>query len=96
MSNRLSELWMTFGTGDTSRFIPLHFIASQIGQIVCSVIIKAHTLTGSDVTSKIGTKAAALKCTPENYLITFGEIDEQYLVKAMHTNTTCITFDEFH
>ena len=56
---------MKFGTGDTSRFIPLHLIASQIWQIVCSVIIKAHVLTGGDVTSKIGTKVAALKCNPE-------------------------------
>ena len=39
MSNGLSELWMKFGTDDTSRFIPLHLIASQIGQIVSPVII---------------------------------------------------------
>ena len=102
MSNGLSELWMKFGTGDTSRFIPLHLIASQIRQIVCSVKIKAHILTGCDVTSKIGTKVAALKCNPEKYLITFGEIDdnvsyrnaEMYLVKLMHTNTTCTRFEE--
>ena len=102
MSNELSELWMKFGTGDTSRFIPLHLIVSQIGQIVCSVIIKAHILTGCDVTSKIRTKVAALKCNPEKYLITFGEIDDNvsyrsaeiYLVKVMHTNTTCTTFEK--
>ena len=28
MSNGLFELWMKFGTGGSSRFIPLHFLAS--------------------------------------------------------------------
>ena len=76
MSNGLSELWMKFGIGNSSRFIPLHFLASQLGPRVCSVIIKAHILTGCDITSKIGTKVAALKCKPEKYLMTFGDIDE--------------------
>ena len=40
--NGLSELWMKFGIGDSSRFIPLHFLASQLGPGVCSVIIKAR------------------------------------------------------
>ena len=31
MSNELSELWMKFGIGESSRFIPLHFLASQLG-----------------------------------------------------------------
>ena len=75
----------------SSRFIPLHFLSSQFGRRVCSVIIKAHILTGCDITSKIGTKVASLKCKPEKYLMTFGDIDddlsyrnaEQYLIKVM-------------
>ena len=102
MSNGLSDLWMKFGIGDSSRFIPLHFLASQLGPRVCSVIIKAHILTGCDITSKIGTKVAALKCKPEKYLMTFGDIDdnlsyrnvEQYLVKVMYSSSNCTTFDE--
>ena len=60
----LIKLWMKFGNGDSSRFIPPHFLASQRGPRVCSGIIKAHILIGCDITSKIGTKMAALKCKP--------------------------------
>ena len=75
----------------------------MLGPRVCSVIIKAHTLTGCDITSKIGTKVAALKCKPEKYLMTtFGDIDdnlsyrnaEQYLAKVMYSSSNCTTFDE--
>ena len=102
MSNGLSELWMKFGIGDSSRFIPLHFLAPQLGPRVCSVIIKARILTSCDITSKIGTEVAALKCKPEKYLMTFGDTDdnlsyrnaEQYLVKVMYSSSNCTTFDE--
>ena len=40
---------------------------------MCNVIMKAHILTGCDVTSKIGTKSAALSCEPERFLQQFGE-----------------------
>ena len=91
MSNGLSELWMKSGIGDSSRLIPLHFLASQLGPRVCFLIIKAHVLTGCDITSMIGTKVAALKYKPDKYVMTFGDIDdnlsyrnaEQYLVKVM-------------
>ena len=102
MSNGLSELWMKFGIGDSSRFIPPHFLTSQLGPRVCSVIIIAHILTDCDITIKIGTKVAALKCKPEKYFMRFGDIDdnlsyrnaEQYLVKAMYSSSNCTTFDE--
>ena len=66
--------------------------------MVCSVIIKAHILTGCDITSKIGTKLWVLKCKPEK----FGDIDdslsyrnaEQYLVKLLYSSSNCTTFDE--
>ena len=102
MSNGLSESWMKFGIGDSSRFTPLHFQASQLGPRVCFVIIKAHILTGCDITSKIGAKVAALKCKPERYLMTFGDIydnlsyrnAEQYFVKVIYSSSNCTTFDE--
>ena len=92
MSNGLSELWMKFGT------------VTQLAPSVYSVIIKAHILTDCGITSKIGTKVAALKCKPEKYLMTFGDIDdnlscrnaEQYLVKVMYSSSNCTTFDELH
>lgn len=61
MPNELSELWMKFGTGNSTRFIPLDFVASQLGPIICSVIIKAHILTGCDITSKAGKKSGCIK-----------------------------------
>ena len=59
-------------------------------------------MTGCDITSKIGTKVAALKCKPEKYLMTFGDTDdnlsysnaEQYLLKVMYSSSNCTTFDE--
>ena len=62
------------------------------------MIIKAHILTGCDLTSKVGTKAAALKAFPERFLKDFGEGDltdaERYLVTVVKYNTKCETFDE--
>ena len=42
---------------------------------ICKILLKVH-VSGCDVTSKVGTKAAALRNTPENYLQNFGESDE--------------------
>ena len=35
--------------------------------------MKAHILAGCDATSKIGTKTASIKASPESYLHNFGE-----------------------
>ena len=52
----------------------------------------------------MGTKAAALKSTHENYLRNFGETNEvtresfasaeSYLVQLLQKNSTCVTFNE--
>ena len=70
----------------------MHDMAQQLGDGMCNVIMKAHILTGCDVTSKIGSKSAALSCEPERFLQQFGEtrmsvednlrIVEGYLVKV--------------
>ena len=44
----------------------------KLGESKCRVLLKDHFLTGSDVTSKIGTKTSALKYNPDQ-LINFGE-----------------------
>ena len=64
--------------------------------------MKVHILTGCDVTSKIGTKSAALKSEPHVYLKNFGENEllesftdaELYHIKVLHSNSTSATFDE--
>ena len=68
------------------------------------MIYKAHILTGSDSTSKIGPKKSAINPNPELYLQQFGEENElsveaaeraeQYLIKVEQPESTCVTFDE--
>ena len=48
---------------------------------MCSNLFKAHILTGSDTTSKIGTKAAAIKCGQN--LNNFGL---EYYIKSQFEN----------
>ena len=55
----LSELWLRYGTGTKKRFIPIHTLNTKIGYIR-HTLLKAHILTGCDITSKVGTKLAAL------------------------------------
>ena len=67
--------------------------------------MKAHILTGCNVTSKFGTKVGTLRNDPELYLAQFGEQDyltrdvakkaEEYLVKVRQTKagTKETTFD---
>ena len=55
--------------------------------------MKSHVLTGCDVTSKVGMKAAALNSEPEQYLESF-EKAEKYLVRVFQKNSKCTNFDE--
>ena len=99
----LSELWIRFGTSDMTRHIPIHNLGEVIGSNRCSVILKAHILTGCDVTSKIGMKPAALKNRPVKYLKRFGVDEtlhssfqdaETYLLNVLYPTTKCTTFDQ--
>ena len=46
------EVWIRFGTGDRIRNIPIHMLADKLGEhLSSSIILKAHVLTGCDVTS---------------------------------------------
>ena len=93
-----------FGVGDKTRFLPLHLLLYKIGVPKCKVIYKAHILTGSDSTSKIGSKKSAINANPELYLQRFGEENklsveaaepaEQYLIKVEQPKLTCVTFNE--
>ena len=74
VSNGMKKLWFRGGIGDKTRYVPMHVLAHKIGQSLCEVLPAVHALTGSDMTSKFGTKAASLKCNPTVYLQTFGKI----------------------
>jgi hypothetical protein len=61
--NGLKELWQKAGVGDSTRHIPLHTLASCIGDDLCQNLPAIHTLTGCDYTSKFGTKYMAVHGT---------------------------------
>jgi len=82
-SNGLSELWVKTGVGDSTRFIPVHVLAAQIGDNLCQLLPAVHVLTECDYTSKIGTKHAALMANPEHYPEDFDtKADESTIDKA--------------
>ena len=100
-SDGMEELWVRFGTSSNTRHIPLHTLSNMNGPTVSSVILKAHVLSGCDVTSKVDTKRAAINNYPEKYLNSFGEGDpcessfkqaEKYLVKLLQPNSVCEIF----
>ena len=93
------------GSGDSTRYIPLHSLTSHAGSDLCKVLPALHTLTACDYTSKVGTKPASLKAKPISYLKDFGssrngpsedEITrvESYLVQVYKNGTTCSTMNE--
>ena len=70
---------------------------------VINSLLKLHILTGCDVTSKVGTKSAAIKASQEVNLWKFcsfvseeyGFKDaELYLVNVLHGKSTYSTFNE--
>ncbi|OXU22397.1 hypothetical protein TSAR_010977, partial [Trichomalopsis sarcophagae] len=105
-TNGLQALWFQAGSSNTIRDIPIHTLACVHGEKLCSVLPAVHHLTGSDYTSKVGTKSSALQGDPEKYLLGFGQDDseknfekylqaaEQYLVKVYKKNSNCNTFNE--
>ena len=68
----VAELWLRRGVGDKTRFIPVHVTAVKVGKPVCEVFPATCVLTGCDITSKFGTKAAGIKAQPVLYLKDFG------------------------
>ncbi|KAG1696934.1 Alpha-N-acetylgalactosaminidase [Nymphon striatum] len=106
LSNGLQELWVKAGVGDSTRFIPIHTLASRLGSALCHVLPAVHMLTGCDYTSKVGTKQAALNNHPETYLKGFGtcanvqDMDlviiraEEYLVHVLKKGTAFTTMNQ--
>ena len=95
--HNIEELWVKAGIGDTTRYVPLHTIFKCIGKDLSAVLPAVHSLTGCDITSKIGTKKSALKAEPKKYLKCFGispilsqivlQDAELYLVKVLKLNS---------
>ena len=102
LSMGVQQLWIKFGTGDNSRYIPIHTLADKLGENNCQMVLKVHGLTGCDVTSKLGTKAAGMKADIRQ-LVNFGVSElvdpssfvlaEKYLCGVLYPNESCQTFD---
>ena len=100
----LHELWVRAGRGDTARFVPIHMLSARMGPDICKVLPAVHSLTECDITSKIGTKKAALKANPVVYLNGFGatapltppllQQAEEYLVQVVALGTKCVNFNQ--
>jgi len=100
----LKELWVRAGRGNTTRFVPLHILHNRQGNDLCMVLPALHSLTGGDITSKIGTKKAALQSNPEIHLQGFGtsaEISpvqiqhaERYLVNVVKSGSNASNFTD--
>ncbi|MCG8430862.1 MAG: hypothetical protein MJA29_06800 [Candidatus Omnitrophica bacterium] len=71
--NGVCEVWFKGGVASTTRYIPIHVLAKNVGRSMCEILPAIHALSGSDVTSKVGTKSSALKADPEKYLKGFGK-----------------------
>ena len=104
LNQGLKELWVRAGVGDTSRYIPIHVLHDRMGGDLCSVLPAVHSLTGCDITSKVGTKKSALKAHPEKVLKQFGVLPtltsanvrdaEQYLVMVLRPKSEAVNFSE--
>ena len=102
----LKELWVRAGSMDTIRYIPVHILAEKSTPGLCAVLPALHTLTGCDATSKFGTKPAALRANPIQYLKGFGssphgsDIEfviakaEEYLVQVVKPGSEWKTMDD--
>ena len=99
----VEELWVTFGKGENYRVIPIHFLFAKLGQQMCEILLMVHKLIDCDVTSRIGTKQAALKYHV-SHLVEFGSTDlpdpstfrlaEGYLCSVLCPKDNCKTFDD--
>ena len=88
--------------GIDTRNIPIHLIFNKLGENISRMVLKSYIQTGCGMASKVGTKAAALKASPERFLQGFEEYDvtdtifhkaEKYLLNVIRFKTKCEIFD---
>ena len=72
-TTNVNKIWVKFGIHERQRYIPIHRLAEILGTEKSRALLKAHILTGCDVTSKTGSKSVACKACPEKHLYDFGE-----------------------
>ena len=57
----LQKHWIRYGTGDLTRYLPIHIMYEKLGANFCSVLLNAHILIGCDITSKAVAKKVHYK-----------------------------------
>ena len=64
----LTKLWVHAEGGTSIQYVHLHTQHARLDQNLCNLLPGLHSLSGCDITSKIGTKKAALMANPERHL----------------------------
>ena len=91
------------GSRSDSKLYPFHTLCAIISEDVALQLPAAHSLTGCDTVSKVGTKHAALKALPSVHLENFGTSElteeaidhaEHFLVDILKPKSTVKTFDK--
>ena len=72
-TTNVNKMWVKFEIHELQIHIPVYHLAEILGTERLQALLKAHTLTGCDVTSKTGSKSAACKACPEKHLYDFGD-----------------------
>ena len=91
----LKELWIVAGKSNAKFAIPVHTILDQLDTDVVDILPAMHALTGSDTTSKVGTKASGLqRAIEEGQKLLFdlwrGELSENMIPMAEYFLTQCV------
>ena len=66
-------MWVYFGTNEEKNDIPIHLKAERFGEVKSLAFLKAHILTGCDMTSRLGGKTTVLRVNMKLHLEYFGE-----------------------
>ena len=61
LSDRAKEVWNLFGARDKVSYISVHSLVQNPGKSRASSLLAVHILPACNVTSKVGTKAAAIR-----------------------------------
>lgn len=99
-------MWVHTEVGDSTRLLPVHVIHKSMGQDLCSLLSAIHALSGSEYTSKVETRKAALYIASRSYLNHFRVSDDpedvskslqlavEYLVQLLQKGSPCKSLDE--
>ena len=102
----LKKLWFITGRSSSRSIVPVHNLFDVMEHDVIDILPAVHALTGCDTTSKVGTKAAALKTAAKygfELLHLFGKAEltdemiinaDKFLLRCISSNEKLNNFDE--